>query len=69
MNALSPSKAILTPGVAYYSKTFEDMAPEADFAEATVRLALADPNVITGKVVGHADVLDADNSHSNGAPK
>lgn len=58
VNALSPSKAILTPGVAYYSKVFEDLAPEQDFAEAAVRLATVDPTVVTGKVVGHLDVLD-----------
>jgi len=58
VNALSPSKAIITPGVSYYAKDFEDTAPESDFAEAAVRLALVDPDVITGKVVGHADVLD-----------
>lgn len=58
VNALSPSKAILTPGVQYYSKVFQDPAPETDFAEAAVRLSLVDPNVITGKVVGHSDVLD-----------
>jgi len=58
VNALSPSKAILTPGVAYYSKDFEDLAPEEDFAEAAVRLLTVDPTVITGRVVGHLDVLD-----------
>jgi NAD(P)-dependent dehydrogenase (short-subunit alcohol dehydrogenase family) len=58
VNSLSPSKAILTPGVAYYSKVFEDMAPEEDFAEAAVRLSIVDPNVVTGKIIGHADVLD-----------
>jgi NAD(P)-dependent dehydrogenase (short-subunit alcohol dehydrogenase family) len=58
VNALSPSKAILTPGVSYYSKVFEDLAPEEDFAEAAVRLAVADPHAVTGKVVGHLDVLD-----------
>jgi NAD(P)-dependent dehydrogenase (short-subunit alcohol dehydrogenase family) len=58
VNALSPSKAIITPGVQYYSKDFADTAPETDFAEAAVRLALVDPEVVTGKVVGHADVLD-----------
>jgi len=58
VNALSPSKAILTPGVAFYSKVFEDMAPEADFAEAAVRLATADPVTLTGRVLGHLDVLD-----------
>jgi len=58
VNALSPSKAIITPGVQYYSKDFADTASESDFAEAAVRLALVDPEVVTGKVVGHADVLD-----------
>jgi NAD(P)-dependent dehydrogenase (short-subunit alcohol dehydrogenase family) len=58
VNALSPSKAILTPGVQFYSKVFEDLAPEEDFGEAVVQLATVDPNVVTGKVVGHLDVLD-----------
>ena len=58
VNALSPSKAILTPGVAYYAKVFEDLAPEEDFAEAVVRLATADPMTLTGRVLGHLDVLD-----------
>jgi len=58
VNALSPSKAIITPGVQYYSKDFADTGSESDFAEAAVRLALVDPEVITGKVVGHSDVLD-----------
>jgi NAD(P)-dependent dehydrogenase (short-subunit alcohol dehydrogenase family) len=58
VNALSPSKAIRTPGVGYYAKDFADVAPEEDFAEAAVRLALLDPDVVTGKVIGHADVLD-----------
>ena len=58
VNALSPSKAILTPGVAYYSKVFEDLAPAEDFGEAVVRLAIVDPQVVSGKIVGHSDVLD-----------
>lgn len=58
VNALSPSKAILTPGVAYYSKTFDDLGSEDDFAEATIRLCLVDPTVISGKVLGHLEVLD-----------
>lgn len=58
VNALSPSKAIVTPGVSYYSKEFADVAPETDFAEAAVRLALVDPRRVTGRIVGHADVLD-----------
>jgi 7-alpha-hydroxysteroid dehydrogenase len=59
VNALAPSKAIMTPGLAYYSaRVFEDQASAEDFAEATVRLAMADPQAVTGKVVGHLDVLD-----------
>jgi len=58
VNALSPSGAILTPGVKYYSKVFDDVAREEDFAEAAVRLALADPERLTGRILGHADVLD-----------
>jgi 7-alpha-hydroxysteroid dehydrogenase len=58
VTALSPSQAILTPGVAYYAKDFEDMGSEDEFAEAAVRLALVDPDVVTGRTVGHRDVLD-----------
>jgi NAD(P)-dependent dehydrogenase (short-subunit alcohol dehydrogenase family) len=58
VNSLTPSKAILTPGVNYYSKVFEDLGSEEDFAQAVVILANADPDQVTGKVVGHLDVLD-----------
>ncbi len=58
VNALSPSKAILTPGVAYYAREFTDLASAEDFAEATVRLALVDPGIVTGRTIGHQDVLD-----------
>ena len=58
VNSLSPSKTFLTPGVAYYSKTFTDVAPEAEFGEAAVRLALVDPERVTGRTIGHSDVLD-----------
>jgi NAD(P)-dependent dehydrogenase (short-subunit alcohol dehydrogenase family) len=58
VNALTPSKAILTPGVAYFSKVFEDLGREEDFAEAAVRLALVEPQVVSGRVLGHLDVLD-----------
>jgi NAD(P)-dependent dehydrogenase (short-subunit alcohol dehydrogenase family) len=58
VNALSPSRAIFTPGVAYYSREFEDYAPAEDFAEAAVRLATVDPHTLTGRVLGHLDVLD-----------
>jgi NAD(P)-dependent dehydrogenase (short-subunit alcohol dehydrogenase family) len=58
VNALAPSKAILTPGLAYYSTTFADLSPEEEFAEAAVRLTTVDPRLVTGKIVGHLDVLD-----------
>jgi 7-alpha-hydroxysteroid dehydrogenase len=58
VNALSPSKAIITPGLAYYSRAFDDVAPEEEFAEAAVRLATVDPRLLTGRVMGHLDVLD-----------
>jgi NAD(P)-dependent dehydrogenase (short-subunit alcohol dehydrogenase family) len=58
VNALSPSKAIMTPGLTYYSRVFDDVAPEEEFAEAAVRLATVDPRVLTGRVLGHLDVLD-----------
>lgn len=58
VNALSPSRAIKTPGVSYYAKEFENYGSEAEFAEAAVRLAVMDPQLVTGRVVGHLDVLD-----------
>jgi NAD(P)-dependent dehydrogenase (short-subunit alcohol dehydrogenase family) len=58
VNSLSPSRTFLTPGVAYYAKTFNDVAPESEFGEAAVRLALVDPAQVTGRTIGHAQVLD-----------
>ncbi|MGD9795139.1 MAG: SDR family NAD(P)-dependent oxidoreductase [Acidimicrobiia bacterium] len=58
VNALSPSKAIMTPGVAYYARDFDDYGSEEDFAEATVRLAAIDPLVVNGRILGHLDVID-----------
>ncbi len=58
VNALSPSKAIPTPGLAYYSPVFADVGSEADFAEAAVRLAAAGPDQVTGRILGDLDVLD-----------
>lgn len=58
VNALSPSTAIMTPGVAYYSKQFDQYGSAEDFAEAVVRLACVDPHVVTGRTIGHLEVLD-----------
>ena len=58
VNALSPSLAIMTPGLAYYSRDFDEYGSAEHFAEAAVRLALVDPDVVTGRTIGHLDVLD-----------
>lgn len=58
VNALSPSTAIRTPGVEYYSAEFDEYGSPEEFGEAAVRLALVDPEQVTGRVLGHRDVLD-----------
>jgi NAD(P)-dependent dehydrogenase (short-subunit alcohol dehydrogenase family) len=58
VNALSPSKPILTPGLAYYAREFVDTAPADEFAQAAVQLALVNPSVVTGRTIGHREVLD-----------
>ena len=58
VNALSPSQPILTPGLSYYAREFDEVASAEDFARAAVRLAQVDPNVVTGRVIGHREVLD-----------
>ncbi|CAN5838312.1 3-oxoacyl-ACP reductase FabG [soil metagenome] len=58
VNALSPSQPMMTPGLSYYRTDFEDKGSEDEFAEAVVRLALVDPAQVTGRTVGHLDVLN-----------
>lgn len=58
VNALSPSKAILTPGLSYYARNFDDTASEDEFARAAVELVLVDPAKVTGRIIGHLQVLD-----------
>jgi 7-alpha-hydroxysteroid dehydrogenase len=58
VNALSPSKPIMTPGLSYYAPEFDDVAPAEEFARAAVELALVDPEVVTGRTIGHLQVLD-----------
>lgn len=58
VNALSPSKPILTPGLSYYARGFDDTASEDEFARAAVELALVDPGKVTGRTIGHLQVLD-----------
>jgi NAD(P)-dependent dehydrogenase (short-subunit alcohol dehydrogenase family) len=58
VNALSPSEAIQTPGVSYYAREFDAYGSADDFAEAALRLALVDAQVVTGRTIGHFEVLD-----------
>lgn len=58
VNALAPSKPIMTPGLSYYATAFDETATEDEFARAAVQLALATPNTVTGRTIGHHQVLD-----------
>jgi NAD(P)-dependent dehydrogenase (short-subunit alcohol dehydrogenase family) len=58
VNALSPSKPIMTPGLSYYATNFSDTASADEFARAAVQLALVDPAVVTGRTIGHREVID-----------
>jgi NAD(P)-dependent dehydrogenase (short-subunit alcohol dehydrogenase family) len=58
VNALSPSKPIMTPGLSYYAPGFDDVAQAEEFAQAAVELALVDPQAVTGRTIGHLQVLD-----------
>ena len=58
VNALAPSKPILTPGLAYYAREFVETAPADEFARAAVELAQVDPTEVTGRTIGHLQVLD-----------
>ncbi len=58
VNALAPSKPIMTPGLSYYATAFNDTASEDEFARAAVQLVLVDPATVTGRTIGHHEVLD-----------
>lgn len=58
VNALAPSRPIPTPGLSYYRSEFASVSPDDEFARAAVELALVDPNVVTGRTIGHHEVLD-----------
>ena len=58
VNALSPSKAIMTPGLSYYARDFAEVSTPEEFAQAAVELTLVDPTVVTGRTIGHRQVLD-----------
>jgi 7-alpha-hydroxysteroid dehydrogenase len=58
VNALSPSKAIMTPGLSYYAREFDEVSTAQEFARAAAELTLVDPTVVTGRTIGHLQVLD-----------
>ncbi len=58
VNALSPSKAIMTPGLSYYAREFAEVSTAQEFARAAAELVLVDPTVVTGRTIGHLQVLD-----------
>ena len=57
VNALLPSEPVLTPGNLVAAAGEENWADATDFAEATLRVALADPSVMTGQILWSEDVL------------
>jgi 7-alpha-hydroxysteroid dehydrogenase len=60
VNALSPSEPVITPGNLVAAAGETDWASPADFAEATLRVALADPNAVNGQLLWSEDVLHPD---------
>jgi len=57
VNVLIPSEPVLTPGNLVAAAGEDDWADADDFAEATVRVALADPATTTGRLLWSDDVL------------
>ncbi len=57
VNALLPSEPVLTPGNLVAAAGESEWASADDFAEATVRVATADPSVMTGQILWSEDVL------------
>lgn len=58
VNALAPSRPIATPGLTYYRSELPRTSPDDEFARAAVELVLVDPGQVTGRTVGHLQVLD-----------
>jgi NAD(P)-dependent dehydrogenase (short-subunit alcohol dehydrogenase family) len=57
VNALLPSEPVITPGNLVAAAGITDWARPEDFAEATVRVALASPSEMTGQILWSDDVL------------
>lgn len=58
VNALAPSRPIATPGLSYYRSEFASTSPDDEFGRATVELVLTGPEVVSGRTIGHEQVLD-----------
>ena len=58
VNALAPSRPIATPGLNYYRSELANTSPDDEFACAVVELAAVDPVRVSGRTVGHLQVLD-----------
>jgi NAD(P)-dependent dehydrogenase (short-subunit alcohol dehydrogenase family) len=57
VNVLSPSEPVITPGNLVAAAGETNWASPEDFAEATVRVALADPHQMNGQLLWSEDVL------------
>jgi NAD(P)-dependent dehydrogenase (short-subunit alcohol dehydrogenase family) len=57
VNVLSPSEPVITPGNLVVSPDEANFASPEDFAEATLRVALADPRETCGQLLWSDDVL------------
>ena len=57
VNALLPSEPVLTPGNLVAAAGERNWASAEEFAEATLRVATADPAVMTGQILWSDDVL------------
>jgi 7-alpha-hydroxysteroid dehydrogenase len=57
VNVLSPSEPVITPGNLVAAAGETDWASPEEFAEATVRLVLADPDETNGQLLWSDDVL------------
>ncbi len=57
VNVLSPSEPVITPGNLVAAPGETDFASPEDFAEATLRVALADPREVSGQLLWSDDVL------------
>jgi 7-alpha-hydroxysteroid dehydrogenase len=63
VNVLSPSEPVVTPGNLVAASGETNWASPEDFAEATLRVALADPRETTGQLLWSDDVLHPERGH------